>query len=86
MRFEQETKKAHRDLTKKIHLYLRDASIKNIITAPIIWTLLIPAMLLDLFISVYQRICFPVYGIPKVQRGDYIVIDRQYLSYLNAIE
>jgi hypothetical protein len=86
VRFEQETKKAHRALTEKIHHYLRDASIKNVLTAPIIWSLLMPAMFLDLFISIYQRICFPVYGIPKVRRGDYIVIDRQYLSYLNVIE
>ena len=27
-----------------------------------------------------------MYGIPKVRRADYIVIDRQYLSYLNVIE
>ncbi|MFT4580172.1 MAG: hypothetical protein ACI9UO_003027 [Nitrospinales bacterium] len=43
-------------------------------------------LFLDLVMSIYQRICFPVYGIPKVRRGDYIVIDRQYLSYLNITE
>lgn len=86
VRFERETKKAHRKLIKKINQYLQDASIKNILTAPIIWSLLMPAIFLDLFISIYQRICFPVYGIPKVRRADYIVIDRQYLSYLNVIE
>ncbi|MBW2100910.1 MAG: hypothetical protein JRG68_09200, partial [Deltaproteobacteria bacterium] len=31
-------------------------------------------------------ICFPVYGIPKVKRSDYIIIDRHYLEYLNIIE
>lgn len=36
--------------------------------------------------TLYQAICFPVYGIPKVKRKDYIVIDRHYLSYLNLVE
>jgi hypothetical protein len=37
-------------------------------------------------ISFYQAVCFPIYGIPKVRRRDYVVMDRHYLSYLNAIE
>jgi len=86
VRFEQDAKKAHKDLIKKIHHYLRDASIKNILTAPIIWSCLIPALLMDLVISMFQGVCFPVYGIPKVRRSDYIIIDRQYLNYLNRIE
>jgi hypothetical protein len=35
---------------------------------------------------VYQAVCFPIYGIPKVKRENYIVFDRQYLNYLNLIE
>ena len=42
--------------------------------------------LLDLVTTVFQSICFPIYGIPKVARGDYIVIDRHHLRYLNGIE
>lgn len=41
---------------------------------------------MDITIILYQAICFPPYGIPKVKRHDYIVFDRQYLNYLNAIE
>jgi len=41
---------------------------------------------MDMSISLYQFICFPLYGIPKVKRQDYIVFDRQYLHYLNFIE
>jgi hypothetical protein len=41
---------------------------------------------MDATISLYQAICFPIYGIPTVKRGDYIVFDRQYLHYLNLIE
>ena len=69
-----------------MHIYLASASIPAILTAPIIWFCLIPALLLDLSVSVYHSICFRVYGIPLVKRGDYIVIDRHSLQYLNPIE
>jgi hypothetical protein len=59
---------------------------KHLLTAPVIYTLIIPGLLLDLFVTLYQWICFPVYKITKVKRGDHIVIDRQYLRYLNLIE
>jgi len=58
----------------------------NILVAPVIWSVLIPAILLDLFVSVYHAICFPVYGIPKVKRSDYIVMDRGQLKYLKLDE
>ena len=43
-------------------------------------------LLLDLAVTVYQAVCFPVYGIPKVARGEYLVFDRGSLRYLNVIE
>lgn len=86
VRFEREVRKRHKTLAQTIRRYLADASLLNILTAPVIWFCLIPGAFLDLTITVYQTICFPVYGIPKVQRSEYIVIDRQHLSYLNGIE
>lgn len=86
IKFQHEIRKQHKTLTKKIRHYLRDAALMNILTAPVIYACLIPALLMDLTLSIYQAICFPVYGIPKVRRDDYIVEDRHYLSYLNAIE
>ncbi|MEE9258717.1 MAG: hypothetical protein V3U37_04160 [Nitrospinaceae bacterium] len=86
IRFEKEIKKQHKELVKKIHRFLYDAAFLNILTAPVVWSCLIPAALMDLVLSVFQAICFPIYGIPRVRRGDYIVLDRRYLSYLNLIE
>jgi len=34
----------------------------------------------------YQATCFPIYGISRVRRSDYIVFDRRHLAYLNFIE
>jgi hypothetical protein len=48
--------------------------------------MIIPLLVTDLFITSYQVTCFPIYGIKKVKRGDYIIFDRQQLSYLNFIE
>jgi hypothetical protein len=56
------------------------------VTSPLIWAILFPAFLLDLFASVYQTICFPIYGITKVRRREYIIIDRHRLSYLKPME
>ena len=50
------------------------------------YSLIIPFVLLDLFMSVYQFVCFPLFGIPTVRRSDYLVIDRVHLSYLNVVE
>ncbi|VAX30745.1 hypothetical protein MNBD_NITROSPINAE05-331 [hydrothermal vent metagenome] len=86
VRFEREVRKHHKTLLKTIRRYIQDAAFLNILTAPVIWFCLIPGALLDLSITVYQKICFPVYKIPQVKRSDYIVIDRQNLSYLNGIE
>lgn len=55
-------------------------------TGPLLWLFLVPLVLLDLIAVVYQTLCFPIYGIPKVRRRDYIVIDRHHLGYLNFIE
>lgn len=46
----------------------------------------IPFVLLDLVVRMYQAICFPIYGIPKVDRGAYLIFDRGRLPYLNVIE
>ena len=45
-----------------------------------------PFLVLDLFLFLYQAICFPVYGIPKAKRSDYLIFDRKDLPYLNIIE
>jgi len=71
---------------KKKKGYLFNANPLTIITAPLIYILIVPLLLLDLFVSLYQAICFPVYKVQKIKRSDYIAIDRHKLGYLNTIE
>ena len=86
VKFERGVKAQHRQLVTRLRCYLKDAEILNILTAPVIWSCLLPAIFMDLVMTFFQAVCFPIYGIPKVHRKDYIVIDRHYLSYLNGLE
>jgi hypothetical protein len=84
--FEREVRHAHDRLKQSIPSYLRESSPANLLTAPIIYSLVVPIALLDFWISVYQGVCFPLYGIALVRRSAFIVFDRHHLAYLNAIE
>jgi hypothetical protein len=86
IRFTEEARARHRLLVKKFTAYVRDSRLLILLTIPVIWALIIPIALADLFMFVYQSICFPIYGIPKVKRGDYIRLDRRHLAYLNWVE
>jgi hypothetical protein len=65
--------------------YIKRSRPMNLITGPIIYSMILPIGLLDLCISFYQWSCFPIYGIPKIKRSKYIVFDRQELKYLDWI-
>jgi hypothetical protein len=84
--FEQDIKRIHRAIKIRASRYFIDANPLIVLTAPVIYSLLIPVVLLDLFIMAYQAICFPVYKIPRVRRRDYLIFDRHHLAYLNVIE
>jgi hypothetical protein len=84
--FSSEIKREHRRLKTSLVRYVLHSRFLAIVTAPFIYAVIIPFVLLDLFVSAYQAVCFPVYGIPKARRRDYIAIDRNKLRYLNAIE
>jgi len=86
VRFPWKIKLEHKQLMVSAIQYIRESRPLVLLTLPVIWSCAIPALLLDLVITVYQAICFPIYGIPKVCRGDYIILDRHNLSYLNVIE
>jgi len=84
--FSEEIKREHRRLKTSLIRYLLRSRFFAILTAPFIYACIIPFVLLDLFVSAYQAVCFPVYGIPKARRRDYMAIDRGKLRYLNALE
>lgn len=84
--FERELKARNKAFKTGLIAYIRNARLLVILTAPAIYLLIIPFVMLDIFVNFYQFVCFPVYGIPKVRRADYLVFDRLKLDYLNGIE
>lgn len=59
---------------------------RHLLSSPIIYGMIIPMVFLDLCTEIYHRICFPLYGIPYVNRSRYIKIDRYKLSKLNGMQ
>lgn len=86
VRFEQEVRRRHEMLRTSTWTYLLRANPLAVLTAPFIYSLIVPLLLLDFFLLLYQATCFRAYGIKPVKRGDYFSFDRQYLAYLNPIE
>jgi len=84
--FEEEVLRRHRELRTGLLRYIANARPLVVVTAPVIYALIVPLVLLDLSVMFYQAVCFPAYGIAKVRRKDYLVFDRQHLAYLNALE
>ena len=86
IRFEAAVLQQHRELRTGIARFVRESGLVHVLFAPVIYVQIVPLVLLDLAVSVFQFIIFPVYGIAKVPRDDFIAIDRHHLSYLNGIE
>jgi hypothetical protein len=86
VRFEQDVRAAHQRLKQSIPAYLRESNPLHVLVAPVIYSLIVPIAILDVWISLYQMICFPIFGITRVRRNAYVVFDRQHLAYLNLIE
>jgi hypothetical protein len=85
-RFSAEMRAEHRLQRISMWRHMRSTPLLVVLTSPLIYVCVVPFLLLDLTVAIYQAVCFPIYGIPKVRRSDYLVYDRGHLAYLNAIE
>ncbi len=86
VRFESGIVEQHQALRMKTTRFFANSQAPHILTTPVIYSMIIPFVLLDMWVGFYQAICFRAYGIPRVNRSDYIRFDRKQLSYLNWIE
>ncbi|CAN5598044.1 hypothetical protein BH10PSE4_BH10PSE4_45730 [soil metagenome] len=73
--------KAHRKT-----LGLARVPLPTLLTMPLIYGMALPLLILDLSISCYQLGCFTAWGVVKVKRSEYVVIDRHRLGYLNLVQ
>ena len=86
LHFSLEALREHRRHKRSSWKHLRSTRLQVILSSPLIYACVIPFLLVDAFVELYQLVCFPIYGIPKVRRKDYLVFDRGRLAYLNTIE
>ncbi len=62
------------------------SNMREILSIPFIYAMLIPAIILDIFLFIYQQTALRLYKIPLVKRSDFIIFDRAKLPYLNWIQ
>lgn len=84
--FEQAIRDAHKRVKLGVFRWFLTVRPQNYFTMPIIYGMVLPMVFFDLCVSIYQWICFPIFNIPRVKRSNYLILDHQYLDYLNIIE
>lgn len=77
---------AQRHFRKPLLAYLAGGDLLTWLIAPVIYSLFVPLVLLDLWVTAYQWVGFTALSVPRVARGGYFVIDRHRLAYLNGLE
>ena len=84
--FEDTILRRHRKLKTGLVTFLRRSPLAILVISPAIYGLILPLVFLDLGVSVLQLICFSAWGIPRIRRSSFVVLDRHRLAYLNGIE
>ncbi len=84
--FERSIEAAHQQLKVGLVQWFLHVRPINYLTAPIIYGMAAPLVFVDVCIGIFQTTCFPIYGILKPKRADYIVMDHRHLAYLNLFE
>lgn len=69
-----------------VWFYAFTPDIKHLLSIPFIYWMIIPALFLDFALYIYQWAAYFFYWIPRVERKDYFIYDRKFLSYLNLIQ
>ncbi len=86
VQFEEAVLAQQRRFKTGLFKYILGSELRNVLSIPFIYGLLFPMLLLDLALSLYQWVCFPLYRIQIVRRRDCWVYDRTHLAYLNFVE
>ncbi|OGH88142.1 MAG: hypothetical protein A3J93_00155 [Candidatus Magasanikbacteria bacterium RIFOXYC2_FULL_42_28] len=84
--FLEEFRKRNLKFRIPVWKYVFPRNFRHLLSLPFIYMMIVPVVILDIFITIYHTVAFPLYHIPKVKRGDFIVYDRKFLDYLNIIQ
>lgn len=86
VRFEKDVFEKQKENMKNLLAWFREIPLLHLLSSPIIYAMIIPAVLLDIILFIYQQVVFRIYKFKFIKRRDYIIYDHQYLGYLNPIE
>lgn len=86
VKFEESVLEQQKRMMKGLVAYFGETPLSHLLSSPLVYSMVIPAVILDIMLFIYQNIIFRIYGFEFVKRSDYIIFDRQYLRYLNCIE
>jgi hypothetical protein len=86
VRFEKEVLDKQKENMKNLLAWFRDIPLLHLLASPLVYAMVIPAILFDIILFVYQQVIFRIFKFKFIKRSDYILFDRQYLGYLNSIE
>jgi len=84
--FRQKFRERNRTFRIPAWKYAFPVNIRHFLSIPFIYAMIVPTVILDIFLNLYNWTAMPLYRIPLVRRSDYIVFDRQFLDYLNWIQ
>jgi hypothetical protein len=76
----------HRRHRTGLWRYSASGDVATLATAPVIYSMIVPFLILDAWVSIFHAICFRAWAVQRVPRRDYFVLDRHKLAYLNGLE
>lgn len=86
VQFEQDVLDRQKENMKNLLTWFREIPLLHLLSSPLIYAMIIPAICFDIILFVYQQVVFRIFKFEFIKRSDYIVFDRQYLGYLNIME
>jgi hypothetical protein len=84
--FEKSAIRQHKLIKIGLLTFLRKSPLAALVVAPAVYGLIVPLVFLDLGVHLFQLVCFSAWGMERLKRSDYIIVDRHRLAYLNGIE
>jgi hypothetical protein len=84
--FAREILQRQKQFKTNLAAYLLQGNLRHLLSAPIIYSMIFPLLILDIGITLYQFLCFPLYRITLVKRSDHMAFDHRHLAYLNLLE
>ena len=84
--FSKEQKLENKKKKRSFWQTTKSTTFREYLSIPFIYSMMIPAVILDLFLFIYQQTAMRLYRISLVKRSDYITLERKHLDYLNWVE